>query len=81
MQKKCIDYKKPFSPSSSKKSFRIIMTLIVHFNFELYHTNKKIVFLNGHIDEMIYIMQSEEFVLRDPKNMVCKFKKIIYGLK
>ena len=47
------------------------MALVVHFNFELYPMDKKIVFLNGHIDETIYIMQSEEFVLRDPKNMVC----------
>ena len=41
----------------------------------------KTTFLNGDIDEMIYMVQIENFVSYDPKNMVCKLKKSIYGLK
>ena len=36
-QKEGIDYKETFSPFSSKDSFRIIMALVAHFNFELHH--------------------------------------------
>ncbi|KAL0368210.1 UNVERIFIED_CONTAM: Retrovirus-related Pol polyprotein from transposon TNT 1-94 [Sesamum calycinum] len=36
--------------------------------------------LNGDIDEMIYMMQPENFVSGDLKNMVCKLTKSIYGL-
>ena len=43
--------------------------------------NVKITFLNGNIDETIYMVQPENFVAGDPKNMVCKLKKSIYGLK
>ena len=41
----------------------------------------KTVFLNGNINEKIYIKQSENFAVGEPKKMVCKLKKSIYGLK
>ena len=41
----------------------------------------KTVFLNGDIDETIYMVQQENFVSRDAKQIVCKIKKFIYGLK
>ena len=41
----------------------------------------KIVFLNGNIEETIYMVQPKNFVFGDPKLMVCKLKKPIYGLK
>ena len=41
----------------------------------------KTTFLNGDIDEMICMVQQENFVSRDAKSMVCKLKKSLYGLK
>jgi hypothetical protein len=41
----------------------------------------KTAFLNGNIDETIYMTQPENFVSGDAKSMVCKLKKSIYGLK
>ena len=41
----------------------------------------KTAFLNGDIEETIYMLQPENFMFGDPKNMVCKLKKSIYGLK
>ena len=80
-QKEGIDYKETFSPVSTKDSFRIIMALVVHFDLELYQMDVKTVFLNGNIDKTIYMVQPENFVSGDPKSMVCKLKKSIYGLK
>ena len=42
--------------------------------------NVKTTFLNGDIDETIYIVQPENFISRDPKNIVYKFKKSAMGL-
>ena len=81
IQKEGIDYKETFSPVSSKDSFRIIITLVTHFNLELYQMDVKTTFLNGDIDETIYMVQPENFVSGDAKQMVCKLKKSIYGLK
>ena len=41
----------------------------------------KTAFLNGEIDEIIYMEQPENFVIGDLKSMVCKLKKSLYGLK
>ena len=41
----------------------------------------KIVFLNSIIDETIYMVQQKNFVSGDTKQIVCKLKKSIYGLK
>ena len=84
-QKECIDYKEIFSLISTEDSFRIIMALVAHFDLELHQMDVKTVLLIGDIEETIYIyiymVQSENFVTGDPKNMVCKLKKSIYGLK
>ena len=79
-QKEGIDYKETFSPVSTKDSFRTIMALVAHFDLELPQMNVKTTFLNGNIDETIYMVQPENFVFGDPKSMVCKLKKFIYGL-
>ena len=54
---------------------------MAHFNLELHKMDVKTAFLNGDIDAIIYMVQPENFVSGDTKNMVCKLKKSIYGLK
>ncbi|RVW56172.1 Retrovirus-related Pol polyprotein from transposon TNT 1-94 [Vitis vinifera] len=80
-QKEGIDFKETFSPVSTKDSFRIIMALVAHYDLELHQMDVKTEFLNGDIDETIYMVQPENFVSEDSKNMVCKLTKSIYGLK
>ena len=41
----------------------------------------KIAFLNGNLEEEIYIMQQEGFKAKNQEHMVCKLKRSIYGLK
>ena len=80
-KKEGIYYKETLSSVSTKDSFRTIMTLMAHFDLELHQMDVKTVFLNGNIDETIYMVQLENFVFGDPKSMVCKLKKSIYALK
>ena len=56
------------------------MALVAHFNLELHQMDVKKSFLNGDIDETIYMVQLENFVSGDAKQTVCKLKKSIYGL-
>ena len=48
--------------------------------YEIWQMDVKTVFLNGFLEEELYMMQSEGFV--DPKgaNKVCKLQRSIYGL-
>ena len=80
-QKEGIDYKKTFSPVSSKDSFRTIMALVAHFDLELHQMDVKTAFLNGDIEETIYMKQPEGLASEETNKLVCKLKKSIYGLK
>jgi hypothetical protein len=63
------------------KSIRIILAIAAYFDYEIWHMNAKIAFLNGNLTEDVYMTQPEGFV--DPTNArkVCKLQMSIYGLK
>jgi hypothetical protein len=48
---------------------------------ELYQMDVNIAFLNGELDEVIYMRQPEGFIETKSEHLVCKLKKSIYGLK
>ena len=80
-QREGVDYEATFSPVSSKDSFRVIMALVAHFDMELHQMDVKTAFLNGDLNEEVYMMQPEGFVANDSGTLVCRLKKSIYGLK
>ena len=69
-QKEDIDYKETFSPVSSKDSFRTIMALVAHLDLELLQMDVKTVFLNGNIDETIYMVQPEQTLQKDMQRIL-----------
>jgi hypothetical protein len=78
-QKEGIDYHETFSPVSKKDSFRIIMALVAYFDLELHQMDVKTTFLNGDLEEEVYMKQPEGF--DDNSQKACKLKRSIYGLK
>ena len=80
-QREGIDYNETFSPVSCKDSFRIIMALIAHYDLELHQMDVKTAFLNGDLEENVYMAQSKGFVVEGKQRMGCRLKKSIYGLK
>ena len=80
-QKDGIDYKETFSPVSKKDSLRIIMALVAHYDLELHQVDVKTAFLNGNLEEEVFMDQPEGFLVEGKKHMVCTLKKSIYGLK
>ena len=80
-QREGVDYNETFSPISTKDSMRIILALTTHFDLELHQMDIKTSFLNGDLEEDIYMSQPLGFVERGKELMVCKLNKSIYGLK
>jgi transposase InsO family protein len=80
-QKEGIDYTETFSPVSKKDSLRVIMALVAHFDLELQQMDVKTTFLNGDLEEEVYMKQPEGFPSSDGEQLVCKLKKSLYGLK
>ncbi|KAG8480618.1 hypothetical protein CXB51_024788 [Gossypium anomalum] len=75
-QKEGIDFTETFSLISSKDSFRIIMTLVAYFDLELHQMDVKTAFLNGDIEETIYMVQPENFESKDSVNMEFRYIEI-----
>lgn len=62
MVKGFIDYKENFSLVFKKDLWlRIIMVLVAHYDLDLHQIYVKITFLNGSLDEEVYIEQLEGF--------------------
>ena len=80
-QREGIDYNETFSPVSCKDSFRIIMALVAHYDLELHQMDVKTAFLNGDLEENVYMAQPKGFVMEGNERMGCRLKKSIYGLK
>ena len=60
--KEGINYEEPFSPIAKLKSIRILLSIVAHFNYEIWQMDIKTTFLNGHLEECIYIMQQDGFI-------------------
>ncbi len=75
-----VDYDEAFSPVAKLKSVRIMLAIAAFYDYEIWQMDVKTAFLNGFLQEDLYMMQSEGFV--DPKNAdkVCKLYSSIYGL-
>ena len=80
-QKEGIDYTEAFSLVSKKDSFRIIMTIMAHYDPGLLQMDVETAFLNSDFFEDVYIVQLIGFHQMGNGNLVCKLKKSIYGLK
>jgi hypothetical protein len=80
-QKEGIDYDEICSPVARYTSIRIIISLASVFNWKLHQMDVKTVFLNGEVEQEVYIEQPEGLVIHEKESHVCKLKKSLYGLK
>ena len=63
------------------KSIRILLSIATFYDYEVWQMDVKTAFLNGNLEESIYMSQPEGFIKQDQEQKVCKLKKSIYGLK
>jgi hypothetical protein len=80
-QREDIDYNEIFSLVSCKDSFRIIMALVAHYDLEWHQIAVKTIFLNGDLEENVYMAQPKGFVVEEKEHIGCRMKKSIYRLK
>ncbi|KAL0461128.1 UNVERIFIED_CONTAM: Retrovirus-related Pol polyprotein from transposon TNT 1-94 [Sesamum latifolium] len=80
-QREGIDYEETFSPVVRFASVRLILAIVAHLDLELFQMDVKTAFLNGELDEEIYMDQPEGFQEMGQKRKVCRLKRSIYGLK
>ena len=80
-QKEGIDYEEAFSPVAMLMSIRILLSIAATFDYEIWQMDVKTAFLNGSLEEDIYMIQSDGFKAKGQEDKVRKLLKSIYGLK
>ncbi|GJW12154.1 zinc finger, CCHC-type containing protein [Tanacetum coccineum] len=80
-QRQGVDYFDTYAPVARITSIRVLFALASIYNLPIHQMDVKTAFLNGDLDEEVYMKQPEGFVLPGHENKVCKLKKSLYGLK
>jgi hypothetical protein len=77
-----VDYEETYAPVVRYYSLRMVLALSAHYNLELHHMDVKSAYLNGELEEDIYMEQPEgASVVQSKEDWVCKLHKSLYGLK
>ena len=63
-QKEGVDYEETFSPIAMLKSIRILLSIAACLDYEIWKMDVKMAFLNGYLEESIYMMQPEGFMAK-----------------
>ena len=80
-QQEGIDYEETFAPVARLEAIKMLFSLACYKNFILYQMDVKNAFLNGFINEEVYVEQLPGFESFNFPNHVLKLKKAFYGLK
>ncbi|GJS68925.1 retrovirus-related pol polyprotein from transposon TNT 1-94 [Tanacetum coccineum] len=80
-QQEGIDYDETYAPVARLESIRILLAYACALDFKLYQMDVKSAFLNGFINEEVYVAQPPGFIDFAKPNYVYKLKKALYGLK
>ncbi|KAK8623109.1 hypothetical protein V6N13_118002 [Hibiscus sabdariffa] len=80
-QEEGIDFDETYAPVARMEAIRMLLAFACHHDFKLFQMDVKSAFLNGFINEEVYVEQPPGF--EDPKfsNHVFKLSKALYGLK
>ncbi|KAD6454983.1 hypothetical protein E3N88_09689 [Mikania micrantha] len=80
-QKEGVDYFDTYSPVTRITSIRLVLAIAALRNLEVHQMDVKTAFLNGDLEEEIYMEQPEGFSAPGQEGKVCKLVKSLYGLK
>ena len=75
------DFDETFAPVARMEAIRMFLAYACYKRFRVYQMDVKSAFLNGNLEEEVYVEQPEGFSLTDKSDYVCKLKKALYGLK
>nr|AAL31082.1 putative polyprotein [Oryza sativa Japonica Group] len=80
-QKEGEDFFDTYSPIAGLTTIRVLLSLAASHGLLVHQMDVKTAFLNGELDEEIYMDQPNGFVVEGQEGKVCKLLKSLYGLK
>jgi hypothetical protein len=80
-QKEGIDYEETFAPVARLEAIRILVAFSVAKGFKFHQMDVKSAFLNGVLEEEVYMRQPQGFESEKYPHRVYKLRKVLFGLK
>ncbi|GKV17137.1 hypothetical protein SLEP1_g27679 [Rubroshorea leprosula] len=76
-----VDYGETYAPVARHDTVRLLIALVANLGWKLFHMDVKSAFLNGVLQEEIYVEQPPGFEITGKEDYVYKLNKALYGLK
>jgi len=76
-----VDFSETFAPVARLDTIRLLLAIATQKGWKIYQLDVKSAFLNGFLQEEIYVEQPEGFVAEGQEDKVYLLKKALYGLK
>jgi hypothetical protein len=76
-----LDFDETFAPMARLEAIQILLAYATSHNIKLYQMDMNSAFLNGKINELVYVEQPPSFEDSKKPNHVYKVSKVLYGLK
>ena len=80
-QKAGIDYDEVFAPIARIETIRLLISQVTQFKWQIFQINIKSAFLNGLLEEEVYIKQPPGYMKIGEEKKVLKLKKALYRSK
>lgn len=75
------DVDETFAPTAKMTTIRLVIAAAAHYGWVVHQMDVKSAFLNGQLEEEVYVAQPPGFQVPNAEDKVCKLKKALYGLK
>ena len=76
-----IDYDETFAPIARLEAIRMFLAYAAHKKFKVFQMDVKSAFLNGELEEEVFVEQPPGFIDPNFPNHVYRLDKALYGLK
>jgi transposase InsO family protein len=76
-----VDFSETFAPVARLDTIRLLLTIAGQKSWKVFQLDVKSAFLNGYLQEEIFVEQPEGFAIKGQEDKVFLLKKALYGLK
>ena len=81
VQQQGIDFDEVFAPVTRLDTVRVMLAIAANRGWQVHHLDVKSAFLNGELQEEVYVTQPEGYEVKGKEFLVYKLYKALYGLR
>jgi Reverse transcriptase (RNA-dependent DNA polymerase) len=81
VQKHVIDFDEVFALVARLETIRLLISVAAQKGWQVHHMDVKSAFLNGELEEDVYVLQPPGFEMKGEEHKVLKLYKALYGLR